>query len=165
VKRWAGKLLLIDLNRLEGKEIVLKSTHDGILNICGIRIPCVVLEDRTRVLGDSSFLLALGITEFADSSLEIINPELPKFLQSEHLQSFVTLRLIEMLKPIWFLSKEGTERVGYLAEALPEICFVFMDAGNAGTLKYQEKLVAARCREIVRWLAIKGKAALEQEEN
>src|SRR5437588_48482 len=44
----------------EGGLAIPKATHEGILCIGSIEIPCAVLEGRTRVLTQSGFMLALG---------------------------------------------------------------------------------------------------------
>jgi hypothetical protein len=141
---------------------VLKATHYGQLNLGGVGVPCVVLEDGTRLLTDYNFLSVIGLVYLDNFSQNSVT-ELPSFLQDESLRPFITQSLVEYLRPVPFISKEDTEETGYRAEALPEVCCVFIDADNAGCLTENQKSVANRCRVVIRWLALKGQEALRKE--
>ena len=138
---------------------MLKATYDGKFNLAGVEIPCVVLEDGTRLLTSYSFLNVIGL----ENTGQIFNSSLPPFLQSENLQPFISSSFIKILEPVPFISKEGFNSVGYRAESLPGICFLFVDADDASVLNTQQEQVAQRCREVIAVLVKKGLSALQEE--
>ena len=141
---------------------MLRATHEGKLSLGGITLPCVVLEDTSRLLTGYSFLTALGLVEIEDTSYDH-KTQLPHFLQERNLQPFISRSLRILLSPIYFLGLDETLQVGYPAEVLPEICFVFMDAASAGVLRGNQKIIGQRCQKIVTALAMVGQEALKRE--
>ena len=84
---------------------------------------------RKEHLSRISFLKALGRKGKAKGGRKYDREsKLPVFLTAKNLNKFITNELIENSKPINFIDLNGTESIGYKAELLPSVCYVFMDA-------------------------------------
>jgi len=140
---------------------MLKSTHEGMLKFGGISIPCVVLDDETRLLTGYSFLLILGLTQIEDTR-EYQDNDLPQFLRAPNLQSFISQRLKDSLRPISYIALDGVKTFGYRAESLPEICYVYLGAAGQGVLEGNQKVIGRRCAEILLALSKKGQEVLDE---
>jgi hypothetical protein len=140
---------------------MLKATHEGTLSLGGIFMPCVVLEDETRLLTDYGFLTILGLTEFEDT-VESLDSNLPSFLRYDNLQPFISQDLKNLLMPISYIALDGTEKFGYRAETLPEVCCVYVDAAGQGVLKKNQKIIGQRCSQVLLTLVKRGQKLLEK---
>src|SRR5947209_2680778 len=98
-----GKARAKKLSKAEREEIarraadarwnIPQATHDGTLSIAGREIECAVLEDGRRVLGQQSFMAAIGRTgkpsraeQVAGNGSSLITPV---FLAAENLIPFI----------------------------------------------------------------------------
>ena len=140
----------------------LRATHEGTLKFGGVQIPCVVLDDTSRLLTGYSFLAALGLVESEDRFQDLATG-LPYFLADNNLQPFISHSLRNLLVPTPYVGLDGEQKFGYKAEVLPEICYVFMDAAGAGVLRGNQKIIGQRCQKIVTALAMVGQEALKRE--
>ena len=144
-----------------------EATHRGTLRIGTVSIPCAVLRDGTRVLSENGISNALGGRSGAAKRLKTAAAEtgahIPVFLASKSLSPYVTNELLDgPLKPISFVSGES-ELVGYQAEALPEICNIWLQARQDGALNEQQADRAQAAEIVMRALANLGVIALIDE--
>lgn len=146
-------------------KVLPKATHEGILTIGDMEIPCAVLEDGTRVLTQSGVMVALGRARQAkgrhyyDSDVN-----LPAFLTAKNLKPFIPKELTVTSSQMEFKALSGNRAFGYRAELLPTICGVFLDAQKAGVLiAHTQGHIAERAIELIRGFASVGIIALVDE--
>ncbi len=144
---------------------VPNATHEGILTIGDIEIPCAVLEDGKRVLTQSGVMVALGRSRQAKGRQYYdADVNLPAFLTAKNLKEFIPEDLSVTSSQIEFRTKTGRRAFGYRAELLPRVCGVFLDAKAAG--KLHERLqghIADRALMLIRGFANVGIIALVDE--
>ena len=141
-----------------------KATHEGVLKIGAMQIPCAVLEGGQRVLTQSGVMRALGRArqakgrQFYDGDVN-----LPAFLTAKNLKPFISKELEVTSSQIEFKPLRGARAFGYPAELLPKVCGVFLDAEKQGVLLQGQKHIAERAQIIIRGLAHVGVVALIDE--
>ncbi len=141
-----------------------RATHEGILHIGTMEIPCAVLEGSRRVLTQSGFMLLLGRArqakgrQYYDSDVN-----LPAFLTAKNLKEFISKDLEVTSSQIQFRSLRGQRSFGYPAELLPKVCDVFLDADKKNVLLPSQKHIAERAQILMRALAHVGIVALVDE--
>jgi hypothetical protein len=140
------------------------ATHEGVLKIGKLEIPCAVLEDGKRVLTQSGLMLALGRARQAKGR-EYYEGDvnLPAFLTAQNLKPFIPKDLEVTSSQIEFKPLRGRRAFGYPAELLPKVCDVFLDAEKAGALLAAQKHIAERVHLLIRGLAHVGIIALVDE--
>lgn len=140
-----------------------RATHEGELRIGEIR--CAVLADKTRVLTQESFLLAIGRAGKAKGGQgsTLMVDGMPPFLAADNLKDFITNELQEATKPIVFRSLTGQKAFGYEAMLLPMVCEVYLSARREGALKKSQEHIAAACEILQSGLARVGIIALIDE--
>jgi hypothetical protein len=142
----------------------LKATHEGIIDINGFKIKSYNLESGERVLSRIDFLRALGRTGKAKGGRTYDEEKgLPVFLTANNLQEFIGLDLIRDSNSIIFKDLKGAESIGYKAELLPSVCYVFIDANESKKLLKNQQHIADRCKILVRGFATIGIIALVDE--
>lgn len=154
----------------EGEPTMLvdnEATHRGKLRIGSVEIPCAVLKDGRRVLSGTGIANALGGRSGSAKRLkteaEKGGAHMPVFLASKSLLPYVSNELREgPLKPITYYSGEGDVE-GYAAEALPEICNIWLQARQDGALNPQQADRAQAAEIVMRGLAELGVIALVDE--
>ena len=118
---------------------LIKATHSSDrtpLMIGDIEIPCYVLQDGTRVLSRIGFLKAIGRTGKAKGGRKYDQEsQKPVFLTANNLKDLITNDLLRDSKPLYFLDKQGNEVIGYKAEILPDVLWVYSDAYDKGVLR------------------------------
>lgn len=144
-----------------------EATHRGTLQIGAVSIPCAVLRDGTRVLSENGIANALGGRSGAAKRLKTAAAEagahMPVFLASKNLSPYVSSDLMDgPLRPIIYISGDG-EVAGYQAEALPEICNIWLQARQDGALSDQQADRAQAAEIVMRGLANLGIIALIDE--
>lgn len=144
-----------------------EATHRGKLRIGPVEIPCAVLKDGRRVLSGVGIANALGGRSGAAKRLkteaEKDGAHMPVFLASKSLIPYVTKELASgPLKPISYKSGD-TVSDGYAAEALPEICNIWLQARQDGVLNPQQADRAQAAEIVMRGLAELGIIALVDE--
>lgn len=144
-----------------------EATHRGSLRIGPVSIPCAVLKDGTRVLSENGIANALGGRSGAAKRLKTAAAEagahLPTFLASRNLSPYLSNEILNgPLKPIQYISGDQ-EVTGYQAEALPEICNVWLQARQDNVLDKQQADRAQAAEIIMRGLANLGIIALIDE--
>lgn len=118
---------------------MLKSSHQGELELNGYKISSAVLEDGTRVLVNRSLASAFGIKgsgNYWAKKKEQKSAMLPEYLSAKYLEKYIKPDLFEKLsKPIPYINKQGVETEGVPAELLADICDVYVKAGENGAFK------------------------------
>jgi P63C domain len=142
----------------------LKATHEGIIDINGFKIKSYNLESGERVLSRIDFLRALGRTGKAKGG-RTYDEELglPVFLTANNLKEYIGSEVTKNSNAFIFKDLKGLESIGYKAELLPSVCYVFIDANEAGALMRTQKHIADRCKILVRGFATIGIIALVDE--
>ena len=146
------------------KERIQKATHEGEIDINGFKIKSYNLEDGQRVLSRIDFLRALGRTGKAKGG-RMYDEEfkLPVFLTANNIKPFISSELEENSAPIIFKDLQGTQSIGYKAELLPFVCYVFIDANESNVLHKNQQHIAERSKILVRGFATIGIIALIDE--
>ncbi len=137
-------------------EVTPKAIASGVLPLG--EIPCAVLddEDNTRVLTQSGFLQAIGRFAKPGSAAPDSVVNLPAFLRAKNLEPFISSELARSSVPIVFQTKSGgmggTMALGYKAEVLPAVCWVYHEAERAGKLLPSQSHVADACTKLLKGL-------------
>lgn len=144
-----------------------QATHDGVLELAGIRFACVVLEDGRRVLSQRSFLQAIGRTGRVKTSPVSEDGDFfktPPFLTAANLKPFVDKHLSSSsIQPIVYRPKTGGIGYGYEANVLPTVCRIFLDARRERQLNRHQRHIADACEVLLAALANIGIDALVDE--
>jgi hypothetical protein len=141
-----------------------QATHEGMLNLGDIQIPCAVLADGRRVLTQSGFMQALGRARQAKGRQYYdADVNLPAFLTAKNLKPFISKELEVTSSQIEFKPVRGARAFGYNAELLPKACEVFLKAQDAKQLDIRQEHIAARAQILIRALASVGIVALVDE--
>jgi hypothetical protein len=142
----------------------LKATHEGEIEISGFKIRSYNLNNGERVLSRSDFMRALGRTGKAKGGRAYDEEfKVPVFLTAQNLKPFIGQGLMENSGAILFKDLNGMDSIGYKAELLPSVCYVFMDAAENDALKKTQEHIAARSKILVRGFATIGIIALIDE--
>jgi hypothetical protein len=140
---------------------ILKATHEGPIEIGGFEIKSYNLDNGERVLSRIDFLRALGRTGKAKGGRAYdAEFKLPVFLTAKNLKPYVNKDLIENSKPVIFKDLKGVQSIGYKAELLPSVCYVFMDAAEKSELHQNQIHIVQKCKILVRGFATIGIIAL-----
>jgi hypothetical protein len=130
----------------------------GVLRIGAAELQCAVLDDEanTRVLTQSGFLTALGRFPTPKSSRDEVLASLPAFLRAKNLEPFISNELVRSSTPMIFEAKWGGghkgRSLGFRAQLLPDVCWVYHNADMAGSLFPSQKHIATKCTELLRGL-------------
>ncbi|MCD4717481.1 MAG: P63C domain-containing protein [Desulfobacterales bacterium] len=144
-------------------EKIQKAIYIGDLPIGDSVIKAAVLEDGTRLLTRATFVKAIGRTGKAKGGRAYDDEfKTPVFLTAKNLKPYISNELLENSEPIIFKMK-GKESIGYKAELLPQVCGVFIDADEAGTLLPNQEHIVQKCRILLRGFATVGIIALVDE--
>lgn len=147
----------------EGKSLP-KATHEGILTIGDMEIPCAVLDNGMRVLTQSGVMVALGRARQAKGRKYYdADVNLPAFLTAKNLKPFIPSSLQVTSSQIEFRTLSGVRAFGYSADLLPQVCGVFLDAKGAGVLAHTQEHIAERSLILIRGFASVGIIALVDE--
>jgi len=140
----------------EGQKIN-KAVAAGTLRLGEVSLQCAVLDDEknTRVLTQAGFLSALGRAPKPTSSDPLV-VNLPSFLQAKNLESFISKDLSWSSTPIIFEAEKGGglggRSLGYRAQLLPDVCWVYHNAHIAGKILPSQKHIAEKCTVLLRAL-------------
>lgn len=137
--------------------IIPKAIVAGILRLG--EIPCAVLDDEenTRVLTQAGFLSALGRTRTPKSATREAVADLPVFLRARNLEPFISSELVRSSTPIIFGTEKGgglggNKGIGYRAQLLPQVCWVYQEAMMAGKLLPSQLHIAEACTRLLKGL-------------
>lgn len=171
-----GKARAKKLSAAEREEIARKgadarwniphATHTGTLNITGITIGCVVLNDGRRVLDQRAMMAAIGRTgkpNRAETSGGESSYTLPTFLDADNLKPFIGCDLQGPSTVVVYRALSGQRAFGYEARLLPLACDIYLTARRAGVLTHRQVHVAEACELLVGALAQTGIVGLVDE--
>lgn len=82
--------------------------HTGELEIGGVKIPCAVLEDGTRVITQRGMFVALGMTKNPTKGQSTSIDNRPGFLSANNLTPFISEDLIRSWTPVPFRLSKGS---------------------------------------------------------
>lgn len=133
----------------------------GELDLSGIKIPCYVLEDGTRVLSSRKMQEALKMVD--EPGEKTSGHRMAVFLSRKNISPFINKYLeVGTLSPIECY--DGKQKInGYRAEALADICDVFLQARKEVELTSRQKIIADQCEILMRAFARVGIIALVDE--
>lgn len=135
------------------KQQLPKATHTGIVDINGIDIECYNLDNGERVLSRIGFLKALGRTGKAKGGRKYDNEfQTAIFLSASNLKPLLTDDLIENSNPIIFYDLNNNECIGYKAEILPQVAFLYNEAYDKGLLKSNQIHIGIQSKILVKAL-------------
>lgn len=130
---------------------ILKASHQGNLNINGFDITAYNLPNGERVLSRIGFLKALGRTGKAKGGRNFDDEfQIPIFLSASNIKPLVDVDLLENSKPVLFIDLNGNQSIGYKAEILPQVAFLFNDALSKGILKPNQIHIGEQSRILVK---------------
>ena len=72
--------------------------------------------------------------------------KIPVFLTANNLQPLISDDLKNHSDPIQFLTPNGGKSIGYKAELLPGVCTLYIDAQEAGVLRFNQEHIASDVR-------------------
>ncbi len=106
------------------------ATHESKepLQIGDMELSCAVLQNRTRIITQASFLRVLGRSRSpkAGTGVFATADELPFFLQAEALRPFISDELLVSTNPIFYRTLNGGRGVGYNATLLRQVAEVYL---------------------------------------
>lgn len=151
-----------------------KATHEGILKIGEKELKCAVLDDGTRVLNQTGVYEAFNRKQRGrrakDPILELNGDQIqiPAFLAGKNMIQYISEHEIRQILPIKYLSKNGRESEGYVADILLTLGEIWLKAREDhqnGSLKlnYRQLIVAKQAEILIRSLAKVGITALVDE--
>src|ERR1044071_4579048 len=111
----------------DAKPKMIRATHEGVLRLGEVKIPCAVLENGQRVITQSGFMIALGRARQAKGrGYYDADVNMPAFLTAKNLKPFISKELEVTSSQIEFKPLKGSKAFGYPAELLPKVCDVFL---------------------------------------
>lgn len=145
----------------------VRATHAGIMKIGDMELPCANLPDGRRVISEVAVMRALGrgysgYYSQRDAAAEPGSAILPRYVSPAALRPYIPQGLTESLStPTPYLPPEGgTVAKGVNADAIPQICEVWLKARDAGVLSPVQARTAAKAEILMRGLAHVGIVAL-----
>jgi hypothetical protein len=147
---------------------VPRAMYSGELEIGGLKFPCSVLSDGSRILTQSAFMQ--GMRMYYSGWIAKNRPDadvaadIPQFLSFKALTPFITKHLGDLQSvTVAYRTEKGALARGIKAETIPKICEIWLDADEHGSLGVRQKEVAARAKVLMRALAHTGIIALVDE--
>jgi len=147
-----------------------RATHQGDLDIrgTGLKIPCAVLEDGTRILRERSIATALGRKGSGAHWQKKRNQEkgafLPEYVSIKNLEPFIDQETREsLLNPVTYKTISSSTAQGINATLLPKICDIWLKAREKGALSESQLVTAKKAEILIRGFAHIGIIALVDE--
>jgi hypothetical protein len=143
-----------------------RETHEGIIEVFGITIPCAVLEDGTRIFSTRGVNRALGSKQTGTPKRRTASAtKLPSILASESVLPFISSDLMARLNfPREYRPKHGGRTAfGHEATLLPELCGVILDAREEKKLDKRYDKIVMTAKVLNRAFAKVGVIALIDE--
>ncbi len=135
------------------RAIVPKAIARGVLQLADI--PCAVLDDQenTRVLTQAGFLRAMGRFPYPKSASPEHLAHFPAFMRARNLEQFTSKDLVASSTPIIFdTGAGGSLALGYRAQLLPKVCWVYHEAEMRGVLSPGQVHIAQACTVLLKGL-------------
>lgn len=137
-----------------------KVRNRGELDLAGMKIPCYVLEDGTRVLSGRGMQEAL---KMVDDTKDTSGHRIVRYLNQKTLKPFIYKgKQSGHFDPI--VCYDGNKKIhGYEGTILVDICDGILDARKHIELSQRQSIIAEQCEIIVRSFAKVGIIALIDE--
>jgi hypothetical protein len=133
------------------KEQFPQATHEGILNINGFDINAYNLDNGDRVLSRIGFLKALGRTGKAKGGRAYDDEfKTPIFLMANNIKALITSDITENSEPVIFMDTNGNQSIGYKADLLPLVAYLFSEAYDKGVLKSNQIHIGEQAKKLVK---------------
>jgi len=134
-----------------------KATHQGVIHVGDISIPCFVLEDGRRVLSGRGMQGALGLGQLRGQKIN-------RLVDNNQVKPFIDEALaLGISKPIEFNLPNSLKAFGYEANLLVELCDVLLTARNEKALPARYAEAATYAEILIRAFAKIGIIALVDE--
>ena len=140
-----------------------KATHQGVLKIMGKELPCVVLEDGRRIIAQASIFKAFGRPARGSRSKSEDGSSIPGFLDSKNLKPYINQEIYKVITPVKYMGLNKTECSGYIAEVIPTVCEMYLNAQKDGKLTSNQLKIAVISDLLIRSLATVGIIGLIDE--
>ena len=152
--RWNSLNVNIDMPR---------ALYTGNIPIGDIQIECAVLDNGQRVLTATSIFTVFRRTRKGmNSRLEIDGVKLPPFLATKNLEPYITSDIIKDVSLLHFTDGK-TEKAGYSANILPQMCEIYIKARRDGVLLSSQQFLADQAEILLMAFAKVGINALVDE--
>jgi len=139
------------------EESMKRATHQGVLRIADIEIPCFVLQDGTRVISGRGVTKAIGMKGRGQGVKRVAGHKALSPYLGDELETAIR-------NPIRFIGIGSRETAGYEATILQRLCDAILSASEAGALRTeQEKRYALASYVLIRAFAQVGIIALVDE--
>lgn len=139
------------------------ASHFGPLTIGGTQFECAVLDDGSRVFTRATLVRAMGRKGKVKGGRAWDKEfQVPVFLTAENLKPFISKELEENSKTIQF-RYQNQLYLGYKIDLLRLVCELFIDANDAGVLRFNQTHIAKACKALYRGFAGVGLIALVDE--
>ena len=134
----------------------------GELDLGGIKIPCYVLQDGTRVLSSRGMQEALKMVD-AEDGKQTAGTRLTRYLTQKSLKPFIfNNKSSDHFNPI--ICYDGNKQInGYEASVLIDLCDGILEARKHITLSPRQSIIADQCEILVRSFAKVGLISLIDE--
>lgn len=140
-----------------------KSTHQGILKILNKELPCVVLEDGTRIIQQASVFKAFNRPQRGLRSSEARELSLPSFLDAKNLRCYLTDEIKAKITLVKYINNDGLESSGYCAEIIPTVCDIYLSGRKDRVLTAAQSQIAEISELLIKSLAQVGIIGLIDE--
>lgn len=121
--------------------------YKGELDLNGIKIPCYVLEDGTRVLSGRGMQEAL---KMVDDNKNTSGHRIVRYLNQKTLTPFIS-KYLEVVHAEPLECYDGNAKInGYRAELLADICDAFLQARKEIVLSPRQAIIAEQCEILMR---------------
>lgn len=136
--------------------------YRGELDLAGMKIPCYVLEDGTRVISGRGMQESLKMVDVEDGK-QTAGTRLTRYLNQKSLNPFFSKYLSsDHFEPL--ICSDGGKKInGYKADILADICDVFLQARKEIELSVRQSIIAEQCEILMRAFARVGITALVDE--
>lgn len=138
-----------------------KIKREGELDLNGIKIPCYILEDGTRVLSGRGMQNSLKMVDEADK--KTAGTRLTRYLTQKTLKEFIFKEKEAGHFAPLICYKGETKIHGYEATILVDICDGILEARKHIHLSPRQNIIATQCEILVRAFAKIGIIALVDE--
>lgn len=140
-----------------------KIKYEGELDLNGLKIPCYVLDDGTRVLSGRGMQETLKMVDSDEDSKPTSGARLNRYLEQKSLQPFIYKgREVGHFEPIECY--QGNTKInGFEATILADICDAFLEARKVIKLSKRQEIIADQCEILIRAFAKVGIIALVDE--
>jgi hypothetical protein len=138
-----------------------KVKYEGELDLNGLKLPCYVLEDGTRVLSGNAMQNALKMVD--EDEVNKSGTRLARYLGQKSLEPFIYKgKEVGHFEPIECY--QGKSKInGFEATILADICDAFLEARKNIKLSKRQEVIANQCEILIRAFAKVGIIALVDE--